>query len=103
MKTHLPPLLNLYLGDAIWAMMIFFGVGMLTPKMASGKRATYALIFCYLIELSQLYQAPWINSIRRTTLGGLILGYGFLWTDILAYTIGIAAAFCLGKLILKPS
>jgi hypothetical protein len=38
-----------------------------------------------------LYHANWIDTIRKTTLGGLILGYGFLWSDLLAYAIGIAA------------
>ena len=48
-----------------------------------------ALVFCYLIEVSQLYQGEWLNQIRRTTLGGLILGYGFLWRDLLSYTVGV--------------
>ena len=42
-----------------------------------------------MIEISQLYQAEWINNIRHTTLGGLILGQGFLWSDMVAYTVGV--------------
>jgi hypothetical protein len=41
------------------------------------------------VELSQLYHAPWIDSIRQTTLGGLILGFGFLWTDLACYAFGV--------------
>ena len=40
------------------------------------------------IELSQLYQAPGLNRIRLTTLGGLLLGYIFLWSDLLCYGLG---------------
>jgi hypothetical protein len=29
-----------------------------------------------------------LNQWRRTTIGGLILGFGFLWSDFLMYTIG---------------
>jgi hypothetical protein len=43
-----------------------------------------------LVEISQLYHAPWIDSIRQTTPGGLVLGFGFLWTDLVCYSVGIA-------------
>ncbi|MFP3414942.1 DUF2809 domain-containing protein [Bacillus sp. SIMBA_074] len=85
----LPDLLNDYLGDALWALMIFTGFGFLFPKIETKKLAFNSLIFCYGIEISQLYHAEWIDSIRATTLGGLVLGYGFLWSDLVAYTIGV--------------
>ncbi|MBJ8028982.1 DUF2809 domain-containing protein [Bacillus cereus group sp. N21] len=85
----LPNLLNAYLGDALWALMIFIGFGFLFHKMKTKKIAFLSLLFCYGIEISQLYHADWIDNIRATTLGGLVLGYGFLWSDILAYTIGV--------------
>ncbi|MEH7787291.1 DUF2809 domain-containing protein, partial [Bacillus thuringiensis] len=85
----LPHLLNDYLGDALWALMIFTGFGFLFPKTETKKLAFISLMFCYGIEASQLYHAEWIDSIRATTLGGLVLGYGFLWSDLVAYTIGV--------------
>ncbi|EEL87526.1 DUF2809 domain-containing protein [Bacillus cereus] len=91
----LPDLLNEYLGDALWALMIFTGFGFLFPKIEMKKLAFISLIFCYGIEISQLYHAEWIDSIRATTLGGLVLGYGFLWSDLVAYTIGVGVGlFC---------
>ena len=89
----LPALLNDYLGDALWALMIFIGFGFLFPKIETKKLAFISLIFCYGIEMSQLYHAEWIDSIRATTLGGLVLGYGFLWSDLVAYTIGVGVGF----------
>ncbi|AXR17392.1 hypothetical protein COC60_16560 [Bacillus thuringiensis] len=85
----LPHLLNDYLGDALWALMIFTGFGFLFPKTETKKLAFISLMFCYGIEASQLYHAEWIDSMRATTLGGLVLGYGFLWSDVVAYTIGV--------------
>ncbi|HFR4148572.1 TPA: DUF2809 domain-containing protein [Bacillus cereus] len=85
----LPHLLNDYLGDALWTLMIFTGFGFLFPKTETKKLAFISLMFCYGIEASQLYHAEWIDSIRATTLGGLVLGYGFLWSDVVAYTIGV--------------
>ncbi|MCY9213529.1 DUF2809 domain-containing protein [Bacillus haynesii] len=61
-------IVNAYLGDVLWA-----------------------LVFCFLIECSQLYHAPWIDHMRAAPLGGLILGYGFLWSDLLAYVLGVSA------------
>jgi len=89
----LPELLNDYLGDALWALMIFIGFGFLFPKIETKRLAFISLIFCYGIEMSQLYHAEWIDNIRATTLGGLVLGYGFLWSDLVAYTIGVGVGF----------
>ena len=49
-----------------------------------------AVAFSAAIEISQLYHAPWIDSIRQTTVGGLILGFGFLWSDLVCYALGVA-------------
>lgn len=89
----LPELLNDYLGDTLWALMIFIGFGFLFPKIETKKLAFISLIFCCGIEMSQLYHAEWIDNIRATTLGGLVLGYGFLWSDLVAYTIGVGVGF----------
>jgi hypothetical protein len=53
-------------------------------------RAGISLGLSFLVEISQLYHAPWTDSIRQTTLGGLVLGFGFLWSDLACYSVGIA-------------
>ncbi|HFK1449658.1 MULTISPECIES: DUF2809 domain-containing protein [Bacillus cereus group] len=97
----LPALLNDYLGDALWALMIFIGFGFLFPKIETKKLAFISLMFCYGIEVSQLYHAECIDSIRATTLGGLVLGYGFLWSDLVAYTIGVGIGFLFELILWK--
>lgn len=87
----LPDLLNTYLGDAIWAAMIYVMVAFVFANKLPKQIAVFSLLFCYAIEVSQLYQAPWINNIRNTTLGALVLGSGFLWSDLLAYVLGVVA------------
>ncbi|MDA1477964.1 ribosomal maturation YjgA family protein [Bacillus changyiensis] len=103
--THLlPDLVNAYLGDALWALMMFFGFGFLLKKSSTKIIALTALLFCYTIEFSQLYHAPWIDQLRNTTIGGLVLGYGFLWSDLLAYLLGIGTGvICEQKIINKIS
>lgn len=73
----------------IWAGMVFLGFGLLFPKNNTLTIGVYSILFAFGIELSQLYQAEWINEIRGNKWGGLVLGHGFLWTDLLAYTVGI--------------
>ena len=90
MTNIMPHFLNTYLGDALWALMVYLGFGFIFNEMKIRKVALMGILFCYLIEVSQLYHANWIDNIRKTTLGGLVLGYGFLWSDIVAYTIGVA-------------
>lgn len=97
----LPDLINEYLGDALWASMIFFIFRFLFIKMDVKLTAIYALVFCFLIETSQLYHAGWIDVVRATTLGALVLGSGFLWSDLLAYYIGVHFAFTFDSYILE--
>ena len=56
-----------------WAAMVYFGIVFLFPSVRLLRKALAALLFSYCIEISQLYQAGWINAIRGTTLGALVL------------------------------
>ena len=79
----------LWIGDVLWALMVYFMVRMLYIKAPFNKVVIISLLFCFGIEFSQLYQVTWINELRQTMPGRLILGQGFLWGDLLAYTIGV--------------
>lgn len=97
----IPDFLDTYLGDALWALMIYFGAAFIFNEKKIKIVATLGLSFCYLIEISQLYHASWIDNIRKTTLGGLILGYGFLWSDLVAYSMGIGIGLIIDLIISK--
>lgn len=85
----LPAALGQSPGDALWALMVFLGVGFLFPRASTFKLAMAALGFSFAIEFSQLYHAPWIDAVRATRIGHLVLGNGFLWSDLIAYTVGV--------------
>lgn len=99
-SSVLPDALNTYLGDSLWAAMIFTGCGFLFRKMKTMTTGLISLSFCFFIEITQLYHAEWIDRIRDTSLGGLVLGYGFLWSDIEAYTLGVASCAAIELLAL---
>ena len=90
-QEFLPSFLAEYSGDTLWALMIFLISGFFFSYNSTLLNAAVALLFCFAVEFSQLYQAEWINMIRQTKIGGLILGYGFLWSDLLCYAAGISA------------
>lgn len=100
---HLPDWVRLYLGDAIWALLVFWGFAFFFRKASKVRIGLAALAFSYVIEFSQLYHAPWIDAIRNTRLGGLILGFGFLWSDLLCYAAGISFGMFLEMVLLKNS
>lgn len=86
---YLPNIISKYAGDTLWALMVYLGFGFLFNKSKIRNVALASMTVSYLIEISQLYQGEWINSIRDTTIGALILGHGFLISDLVCYTIGI--------------
>ena len=89
LREQLPHFLAEYAGDTLWALMLFLLVSSLLAGRPIVLRAAISLALAFLVEFSQLYHAPWIDSIRSMTLGGLVLGFGFLWTDIVCYLVGI--------------
>jgi len=98
----LPDFISTYAGDTLWALMAFLMIGFIFPSLSTVKVAAIALLFSLGIELSQLYHAPWIDDIRQYRLGALVLGHGFLWSDLVCYSFGIAMG-AVGEMIWKKS
>ncbi len=96
----LPSLLGQYPGDALWALMIFLVIAFIKPTLGPGRLAMGALLISYGVEFTQLYQAAWINAIRETRLGHLILGSTFHWPDLIAYPVGVSLGLLLDRFLL---
>ncbi len=76
-------------GDALWAMMVFCIWRIILYNKQLSTVALVSLAHSYLVEFSQMITWPWLVSFRNTFIGHMMLGQGFLWIDLLAYTIGI--------------
>lgn len=76
-------------GDALWALMVFIGFGFLLPRAPTWTIALLALTVSWGVEFSQLYHAPWLDAIRSTLPGRLVLGTTFNWPDLPAYAVGV--------------
>jgi hypothetical protein len=100
-RQQLPTFIGEYSGDVLWALMLFLVVSFVLAGRPLFQRGIISLVLAFAVEVSQLYHAPWIDGIRSTTLGGLVLGFGFLWSDLVCYLVGIAAGV-LADRIMNP-
>ncbi|WP_291287590.1 DUF2809 domain-containing protein [Flavobacterium sp.] len=94
-------IIPLCFGDALYAIMMYVLVRILFFNQKTTIAVLLSLAICYSIEFFQLYQADWIIALRKTLFGRYVLGQGFLWSDLLAYTVGIAIAFIVEKFTLN--
>lgn len=86
------PVIGAYGGDAAWAMAAYAGWRLLFPTLNRLRIAGLAFGLATMVEISQLADWAWLNSIREQRLGALLLGRGFLWSDLVAYAVGTVTA-----------
>ena len=87
-----PDAVRLYVGDVLWAAMVYFAAATVWPAATVRRLVIATAVFSLVIEASQLYHAPWIDAVRATRPGGLVLGFGFRLSDIVCYAIGVGLA-----------
>lgn len=88
----LPPDVRDIAGDALWAAMIWCGIGVLVPSWSLARRTASALAVCLGVECSQLWHTPTLDAVRATTLGHLVLGSDFDARDLVSYAGGVLMA-----------
>jgi len=91
------------LGDALWAMMIVWWMGVALPSVRLSVRGVAAFAVCVAIEFSQRYHTPFLDAARLTVPGQLILGSGYDPRDFLAYAAGVVVALALAHLLLESA
>ncbi|QRK13338.1 DUF2809 domain-containing protein [Archangium violaceum] len=91
----LPHFITDYAGDTLWATLVYLGILLLWPRLSVRRAAAGALGFSVLIELSQLFHPPWLDALRAHPLVALVLGRGFLVSDLFCYAVGVALGVAL--------
>lgn len=99
--TSMPMGIRDIMGDALWAFMVASLVSAIVPYWPVLRRAAIALCIAYAVEFSQLLHAKWLDDLRATTPGHLVLGQGFDARDLLAYFLGVAAFAAVGDHIVS--
>lgn len=95
--NNMPSWINLYFGDIVYAIMFYFIFAFVFIKADRKKILAISIIYLMLIETSQLYNNEFLNNIRNTTIGHLLLGKGFLISDIFSYIFGSIIGYKLDK------
>ena len=85
------------IGDALWAMMMVWCVGVLIPQSAMLLRGAIALAISFGVEFSQLIHTPALDSLRTSTVGHLVLGSGFDGRDLASYACGVVVAMLIER------
>ena len=99
----LPNFIAKYGGDSLWALVVFLCFGFVSPRSSTVRISFIALCVAWSVEFLQLYHAPWIDGIRSSRLGGLVLGNTFNSPDLMAYVMGIALGTFVESVYLKET
>jgi len=95
------PLIVTYGGDVIWAGLFLFFVRIFFPHTSLLKLAVICYAIGVAVEFLQLYEGAWYVQLKQYYIGRLLLGVGFLWSDLLCYAIGTVLAYFIILLIEK--
>ena len=77
-----------YVGDYLVVMLIYCAVRTFI-KANPAKVAVGVLLFAYLIETLQYFRIVDRLGLAGNTLANTVIGYGFEWAAMLAYTLGV--------------
>ncbi len=86
---QIPGFVAAYAGDVLWATAAYLGVTLLAPRVSLAVAAGLAGVIALGVEVSQLWKPAWLEAIRHTRLGGLVLGFDFVASDLLCYAVGV--------------
>jgi hypothetical protein len=89
-RIGLPAVVVKYGGSIFWALMIYWVVSTVAPRLRWGGAAVAGLL-ATAVEFFKLYRSPAVDAFRLTLPGILLLGRYFSVWDIVAYWIAILA------------
>ncbi len=70
--------------EIFWMLIVAY----LWPRLPPRTVALLVFAVTCLVEFLQLWQPAWLQTIRATLPGRLVLGNAFTWSDFLYYAIG---------------
>ena len=88
-RGSIPLVLDRYAGDTLWAVAVVVLLGLIFPRARTRWLALSAAGISLAVEGSQLAHPPWLEALRRVPGVGLVIGYDFVWIDLVCYAIGV--------------
>ncbi len=83
-----------YVGDYLVVMLLYCAVRTFI-NASPLKIALAVLLFAYCIELLQYFHLVDRLGLAGNTIARTVIGYGFEWLDLLAYTLGVISILLL--------
>jgi hypothetical protein len=83
-----------YVGDFLVVILIYCGLRTFINR-SPGKMAVGVLIFSFVIEFLQYFQIVDRLGLSENVVAKTVIGYGFEWWDMVAYTLGIGVVLFL--------
>jgi ABC-type dipeptide/oligopeptide/nickel transport system permease subunit len=83
--------------EIFWCLLIF----LIFSKLSPFKIAIIVFIITSLLEFTQLWKAPFLETVRKNFIGRTLIGSSFTWSDFPYYLIGCVVAYFLMNSILK--
>lgn len=65
------------------------------------KAGVYVLIFAFAVEIGQYFQLVKVLGLNHSELARTVIGTGFDWGDLVAYTLGILVVLVFEKYIFR--
>ena len=96
-SDQIPAFVADHAGGFLWTIAIYLALAFLAPRWSPLKLFLFAFGISVAVELSQLIDVAWLNALRKTLPGRLLLGAGFLWIDLLRYFCGALFAFAVDR------
>jgi len=95
----MPAFVLAYVGDALYAVLVWWLVAWVAPRASSLRLSLGAYGWCAAVEVSQALHPPWLDELRSRSLVALVLGRGFLASDLVCYAVGVGVAAGLDRLV----
>jgi len=101
-RWPLPGPLAEYTGDALWATAARLLGACLWPRARGATLTAFAFALAAAVECSQLLHTNWLDELRATTPGHLLLGQGLHWPDFVAYAAGALLGWPVDRALTSP-
>jgi hypothetical protein len=85
-----------YFGDYLVVIFLYCAAKTFL-KVSPSKIAVAVLIFSYLIEVLQYFKFVEFLGLEDVLIAKTVIGYGFDWLDLIAYTLGILTVLLLER------
>jgi Protein of unknown function (DUF2809) len=83
-----------YVGDYLVVFLIYYTVSSFI-ETHPWKIAVFTLLFAYMVEWLQYFKFVERVGLGENALARTVIGVGFEWKDMVAYTLGVMTIFCI--------